>query len=140
MELDNTTIVLVFVAFVLFAISLYVIEKVEGFVGRRLPDLLRYGFAIALVFVGVQAWQKLPRGYIPLFDSSESQSVIYGLPPISDTVCPSTHPVKGNFTTSTVKYCIYRVPTDRFYHRTRPGRCYATVGDAEQDGCRRSNF
>ena len=89
MELDNTTIVLVFVAFVLFAISLYVIEKVEGFVGRRLPELLRYGFAIALVFVGVQAWQRLPRGYIPLFDSSESQSVIYGLPPISDTDCPS---------------------------------------------------
>ena len=138
--MDNTTIVLVFVAFVLFAISLYVIEKVEGFVGRRLPELLRYGFAIALVFVGVQAWQRLPRGYIPLFDSSESQSVIYGLPPISDTVCPSTHPVKGNFTTSSSEHCIYLVPSDRFYHKTRPRSCYATVGDAKQDGCRRSTF
>ncbi len=140
MELDNTTIVLVFVAFVLFAISLYVIEKVEGFVGLRLPQFLRYGFAIALVFVGVQAWQRLPRGYIPLFDSSESQSVIYGLPPISDTDCPSTHLVKGNFTTSTSEHCIYLVPSDRFYHETSPGSCYATVGNAEQDGCRRSNF
>ncbi len=140
MELDNSTIVLVLVAFVLFAISLYVIEKVEGFVGRRLPELIRYGFAFVLAFVGVQAWQGLPRGYIPLFDSSESQSVIYGLPPISDTDCPSTHPVKGNFTTSTSEHCIYLVPSDRFYHKTRPGKCYATVGNAEQDGCRRSNF
>ncbi len=139
MDLDNT-IVLVFVAFVLFAICLYLVERVEGFVGRRLPQYLRYALAIVLVFVGFQVWQRLPIGYIPQFDSSESESVIYSLPPISDRDCPSTHPVKGNFTTSTGKYCIYGVPTDRFYHRTRPGRCYATVGNAEQDGCRRSNF
>ena len=137
--MDNT-IVLVIVAFVLFATSLYVIAKVEGFVGRKLPELLRYGFAIALVFVGVQAWQKLPRGYIPLFDSSESQSVIYSLPPISKRDCPGTHPVKADFTPSGGGGCIYRVPENDFYSRTNPGRCYATVGDAEQDGCRRSNF
>jgi len=140
MELNNSTIVLVLVAFVLFAISLYVIEKVEGFVGRRLPELMRYGFAFVLAFVGVQAWQGVPMRYIPQFNSSESQSVIYSLPPISDRDCPNTHPVKGNFTTSTGKYCIYRVPGDDFYSRTKPGRCYATVGDAEQEGCRKSNF
>ncbi len=140
MELDNSTIVLVLVAFVLFAISLYVIEKVEGFVGRRLPELLRYGFAIFLAFVGVQVWQGVPMRYIPQFNSSESQSVIYSLPPISNRDCPGTHPVKGDFTPPGGGGCLYRVPEDDFYNRTNPGRCYATVGDAEQDGCRRSNF
>jgi len=138
MELDST-IVLGFVAFVVFATSFYVIAKVEGFVGRRLPELLRYGFAIVLAFVGVQAWQGVPMRYIPQFNSSESQSVIYSLPPISNKDCPSTHPVKVE-TTSFGGRCIYRVPEDDFYSRTNPGRCYATVGDAEQDGCRRSNF
>jgi len=138
--LDNTTIALVIVAFVLFAISLYVIEKVESFVGRRLPELLRYGFAIVLAFLGVQAWQGVPMRYIPQFNSSESQSVIYSLPPISNRECPGTHPVKADSTTFGGRGCIYRVPEDDFYSKTNPGRCYATVGDAEQDGCRRSNF
>ena len=139
MDLDST-IVLVFVAFVLFATSLYVIAKVEGFVGRRLPELLRYTFAIILAFVGVQAWQEVPMRYIPQFNSSESQSVSYSLQPISSRDCPGTHPVKSDFTTSFGGRCIYRVPGDDFYHRTEPERCYATVGDAEQDGCSRSNF
>ena len=139
MELDNT-IVLVFVAFVLFAICLYLVERVEGFVGLRLPQFLRYAFAIVLVFVCYQAWQRLPMRYIPQFNSSESQSVIYSLPPISDRDCPSTHPVKTDFTTFGGGRCIYRVPGDGFYHRTKPGRCYATAGDAEQEGCRAANF
>jgi len=139
MELNNT-FVLAFVAFVLFVICLYLIERVEGFVGLRLPQFLRYALAIVLVFVGFQAWQRLPMGYIPQFDSSESQFVIYSQPPISDTGCPSTYPVKADFTTSSSGGCIYRVPGGDLYHRTKPGRCYATVGDAEQDGCRRSNF
>lgn len=139
MELNNT-FVLVIVAFVLFTISLYVIAKVEGFVGRKVPELLRYGFAIAITFVGVQAWQVVPMEYIPQFNSSESQSVIYSLPPISNRDCPGTHPVKAVFTPSGGGSCIYRVPEDDFYSRTNPGRCYATVGDAEEDGCRRSNF
>jgi len=139
MELNNT-FVLVLVAFVLFAICLYLVERVEGFVGLRLPQFLRYAFAIVLVFLGYQAWQRLPMRYIPQFNSSESQSVIYSLPPISDRDCPSTHPVKTDFTTFGGGRCIYRVPGDDFYHRTSPRRCYATVGDAEQEGCKESNF
>jgi len=139
MELNNT-FVLVFVAFVLLAICLYLVERVEGFVGLRLPQFLRYALAIVLVFLGYQAWQRLPMGYIPQFNSGESQSVIYSLPPISDRDCPSTYPVKADSTTSSVGRCIYRVPGDGFYRRTKPGRCYATVGDAERDGCKRPNF
>jgi len=139
MELDNT-IVVVFVAFVLFAICLYLVERVEGFVGLRVPQFLRYALAIVLVLVCYQAWQRLPMRYIPQFNSSESQSVIYGLPPISDRDCPSTHSVKGDFTNSSSGGCIYRVPGGYYYHGTKPGRCYATVGDAEQDGCRQSTF
>ena len=139
MELDNP-IVLAFVAFVLFAICLYLIERVEGIVGLRLPRFLQVALAILLVFLGYQAWQRLPLGYIPQFDSSENRSVIYSLPPISDTGCPSTHPVKADFTTSSGGRCIYRVPGSDFYHSTKPGRCYITAEDAEEDGCRQSNF
>ena len=71
MELDNT-IVLVLVAFILFAICLYLVERVEGFVGLRLPQFLRYAFAVVLVFVGFQAWGKLPVTYSPDPDSRES--------------------------------------------------------------------
>ncbi len=139
MELNNT-FVLVSVAFVLFAICLYLVERIEGFVGLRLPQLLRYALAIALVFGAYQAWQGVPLRYIPQFNSSESQSVIYSLPPISNRDCPSTHPVKANFTTSFGGGCIYRVPASDFYHKTKPERCYATADDAEQEGCSRSNF
>ena len=139
MELDNT-IVLVFVAFVLFAICLYLVERVEGFVGLRLPQFLRYALAIVLVFGAYQAWQRLPMGYIPQFNSIESQSVIYSLPPISIIDCPNTHPVKGASSTSRGERCIYRVPGSDFYHKTKPERCYATARDAQQDGCRASNF
>jgi len=99
MELNNT-IVFVIVAFVLFVICLYLVERVEGFVGLKLPQFLRYAFAIVLVFGAYQAWQKLPVTYSPDPESSESRPVIYSLPPISDRDCPSTHPVKGDFTTT----------------------------------------
>ena len=139
MESDNT-IVLVIVVFVLFAICLYLIERVEGFVGLRRRQFLRYPLAIVLVFLGYQGWQRLPMGYIPQFNPSESQSVIYSLPPISDGDCPTTHPVKGDFTTSSSGGCTYRVPGGYFYRRIKPDRCYATVGDAQQEGCKRSKF
>ena len=139
MELNNT-IILVIVAFILFVICLYLIEKVEGIVGLKLPQILRYAFAIILVFLGYQAWERLPVRYSPQFDSSERRSVIYSVPPISIMDCPITHPVKGSFETSQSERCIYRVPGSEFYHKTKPERCYATTGDAQQDGCRASNF
>jgi len=140
MELDNTTIVLVFVAFVLFAICLYLVERVEGFVGLKLPQFLRYAFAVVLVLGAYQAWQKLPVTYSPDPESSESRSVIYSLPPISILDCPNTHPVKGASSTSRNERCIYRDPRSDFYHKTKPERCYATVRDAQEDGCRASHF
>ncbi len=139
MGLDNT-IVLVFVAFILFVICLYLVDKVVSCVGLKLPQFLRYVFAIVLVFVGFQAWKKLPVTYSPAPDSSESQPVIYGVSPTSIMDCPNTHPVKGGTVTSRNVRCTYRVPGDEFYQKTKPKRCYATVGDAHQDGCRRSDF
>ncbi len=109
-------------------------------VGLKLPQFLRYAFAVVLVFVGFQAWQKLPVTYSPDPESSESRPVIYSLPPISVMDCPDTHPGKGDSSTSGSEGCIYRVPGSEFYHKTKPERCYATAGDAQQDGCRRSNF
>ena len=52
--------------------------------------------------------------------------------------CPATHPVKGNFTTSSGERCIYHVPGGEFYTKTKPERCYATEEEARKDGCRPS--
>ena len=139
MELNNT-FVLVIVALVLFVICLYLVERVEGLVGLTLPQYLRYALAIVLVFGAYQAWQRLPVTYSPDRESSESRPVIYSLPPISIMDCPNTHPVKGGSSTSRSEGCIYRVPRSEFYHKTKPERCYATVGDAQQDGCRAAYF
>lgn len=61
-----------------------------------------------------------------------------GVAPQDAWTCPSTHPIKGNFTTYSGEPCIYHVPGGQFYSRTKPERCYATAADAVKDGCRRS--
>ena len=61
-----------------------------------------------------------------------------GAPPQDAWTCPLSHPIKGNFTTSSGEPCIDHMPSGRFYPNTKPERCYATEHDAQQDGCRRS--
>jgi micrococcal nuclease len=61
-----------------------------------------------------------------------------GVAPESAWTCPSTHPIKGNFTTYSGERCIYHGPGGQFYDRTKPERCYAMDQDAVWDGCRRS--
>jgi hypothetical protein len=61
-----------------------------------------------------------------------------GVPPEDAWNCPTTHPIKGNFTTSSGESCIHHNPGGQFYGRTEPERCYATEAEARQDGCRRS--
>jgi micrococcal nuclease len=61
-----------------------------------------------------------------------------GVEPESAWTCPASHPIKGNFTTSSGERCIFHVPGGQFYNRTKPERCYATGDEARQDGCRRS--
>ena len=53
-----------------------------------------------------------------------------GVPPSDAWTCPTTHPIKGNFTTSLGERCIDHPPGGMFYTRTRPERCYATGADA----------
>ncbi len=60
------------------------------------------------------------------------------VPPKDAWTCPTTHPIKGNFTTYSGEPCIYHVPGGAFYGRTKPERCYATEDEARTDGCRRS--
>ncbi len=50
--------------------------------------------------------------------------------------CPSSHPIKGNFTTYDGSKCIAHAPGGRSYARTNPERCYATMADAVAEGCR----
>jgi hypothetical protein len=53
-------------------------------------------------------------------------------------ICPPSHPIKGNFTTYSGERCIYHLPGQRFYPKTKAEQCYATEEDARQDGCRKS--
>src|SRR2546426_3185117 len=61
-----------------------------------------------------------------------------GVAPKDAWTCPTTQPIKGNFTTYSGERCIYHVPGGQFYGKTKPERCYATGEEARQDGCRRS--
>ena len=60
-----------------------------------------------------------------------------GVPPKDSWTCPASHPIKGNLTTRTGE-CIYHVPGGRFYDKTKPELCFATVEEARKTGCRRS--
>ena len=61
-----------------------------------------------------------------------------GIKPHTDGNCPADFPIKGNFTTHSGERCIYHLPGQRFYHKTKAERCYANEADAVQDGCRKS--
>jgi micrococcal nuclease len=61
-----------------------------------------------------------------------------GVPPQDTKTCPTTHPIKGNFTAYSGERCIYHVPGGAFYGKTNPERCYTTDEEARQDGCRAS--
>ena len=133
----NNHIILAIVACLLFAFFLYLIDKIAGFLGLKLPEFLRYTLAIVLVFSGIHTWQTLPNEYIPRLNSSENHSAVYSVPPVSEMDCPGTHPVK---TTTNRGVCIYRVPGSELYSRTKPNQCFSTGEDAEQEGCKPGNF
>jgi micrococcal nuclease len=58
-----------------------------------------------------------------------------GVPPESAGTCPLAQPIKGNFPTFSSVRCIFRMPDSELYGATKPERCYATVDDAQRDGC-----
>jgi len=60
-----------------------------------------------------------------------------GVSPQDVWTCPSSYPIKGNFTTYSGEPCIYHMPSGRVYPKTKPERCYGTEDDAQKDGCRR---
>jgi hypothetical protein len=90
---------------------------------RKIGPAVRFGALFAVLVLGVS-------------DSVAQQRP--GVPPQDAWACPSTHPIRGNFTTYSGERCIYHVPGGQFYSRTKPERCYATAADAVKDGCRRS--
>ena len=63
-----------------------------------------------------------------------------GTTPRAGGQCPSGYPIKGNFTTYSGERCIYHLPGQRLYSKTKAERCYANEGEAVQDGCRRSKM
>ena len=52
------------------------------------------------------------------------------VPPISESECPPSHPVKGN------QSGIYHDVDSPYYDATDPEECYATAADAENAGYR----
>lgn len=61
-----------------------------------------------------------------------------GVKPQKNGLCSEDAPIKGNFTTHSGERCIYHMPGQRFYQKTRPERCYANEAEAVRDGCRKS--
>jgi hypothetical protein len=61
-----------------------------------------------------------------------------GIKPFAQGHCPADYPIKGNFTTYSGERCIYHVPGQRFYNKTKAERCYASETEAVEDGCRKS--
>ncbi len=82
--------------------------------------------------------------HAPLLPPAVSKQVVErpqgrpGVPPQDDWTCPPAQPIKGNFTTYSGERCIFHPPGGEFYSRTKPERCYASGGEAVQDGCRAS--
>ena len=70
--------------------------------------------------------------------SRATQSERPGVKPIDARNCPASHPIKGNFTTNSGERCIYHMPKQRFYEKTKPERCYATEEESKINGCRAS--
>lgn len=94
-----------------------------------IPPNVRY----ADVFVGAErAARAARRG---LWDAEQTR-VVAGVDPGSQGSCRSPHPVKGNFTSGSGAACIYHLPDDASYAKTRAERCYANAADARADGCR----
>lgn len=58
-----------------------------------------------------------------------------GAAPIGSS-CPSTHPIKGNHSSS--GEWIYHVPGGSFYNRTNPEECFATEAAAQAAGYRKA--
>jgi hypothetical protein len=61
-----------------------------------------------------------------------------GVRPKDAWTCPTTHPIKGNFTTYSGERCIYHMLGGQFYSKTKPERCYAIEAEAREDRCRRA--
>jgi hypothetical protein len=59
-----------------------------------------------------------------------------GVSPLNQWDCPATHPIKGNYTTYDGSRCIAHPPEGKYYKRTKPEVCFATVTDATVAGCR----
>ena len=58
--------------------------------------------------------------------------------PLSAYQCPTSHPIKGNFTAYSGERCIFHSPGGD-YEKTTPEKCYGSPTDSIADGCRASH-
>ena len=57
------------------------------------------------------------------------------MPPISESDCPASHPIKGNASSG-----IYQMPGDAYFDETNPEVCVATTADVQAAGTERRSF
>ena len=61
-----------------------------------------------------------------------------GVPPANRSICPSSHPVKGNIVERGADKGekIYHTRASRSYARTQPERCFKDTAEAQRAGYR----
>ncbi len=79
----------------------------------------------------------IPKRAITATQASPSASTTSpGVSPANENDCSSTHPIKGNHSSS--GDWIYHVPGGNYYDVTNPEECFKTTADAEAAGYRPS--
>lgn len=56
--------------------------------------------------------------------------------PVAANQCPTSHPIKGDFTPASGARCTFHAPGGQLYETTKPEKCYASPADAIADQCR----
>ncbi len=77
-----------------------------------------FGFLVAPLFV------------IALSFSGASSQSRPGVPPKDAWTCPTTRPIKGNFTTYSGERCIYHMPGGQSFARSSTGSPRAALGSS----------
>ncbi len=80
---------------------------------------------IGIGFLGGLVWL-IRRTWVP------SGPIREGVPPESETTCPTGYPIKG--TIKPPDDFVFHVPGEAIYDQTHPEICFATVEDARKAG------
>lgn len=117
----------------LFCAFLFAIAIIENVVLKKpLNGIIKMVLLVAVIYGGTK-WAQTD--LVPKLTTG-AESRARGAAPISAWQCPTTHPIKGIFTTRVREPCLFHVPGSALYARTDPRWCYANAKEAMADGCK----